>query len=67
MRRKRRIEGVAIAMRPGPAGQLELEDCDDSMKFCLLSSGCESRPARGEPARAGSEPGVGLGNEVGEA
>ena len=30
------------------------------MKLRLLSSGCESRPARGEPARAGSEPGDGL-------
>ena len=27
----------------------------------------QTRPARGEPARAGSEPGDGLGNEVGEA
>ena len=37
------------------------------MKFRLLSSGCETRPARGEPARAGSEPCDGLGNESGEA
>ena len=41
--------------------------CDDSMKFRLLSSGCETRPARGESARAGNEPGDGLGNEAGEA
>ena len=54
-------------VRPGPAGQLELEGCDDSMKCCLLSRGCESRPARGEPARAGSEPCDVLGNEVGDA
>jgi hypothetical protein len=37
------------------------------MKFRLSSSGCETRPVRGEPARAGSEPGDGLGNEIGEA
>ncbi len=42
-------------------------DCDDSMKFRLSSSGCEFRPARGEPARAGSEPGDGFGNGIGEA
>ena len=40
---------------------------DDSMKFRLSSSGCETRPARGEPARAGSEPCDGLGNGIGEA
>ncbi len=27
----------------------------------------QTRPARGEPARAGSEPGEGLGNEIGDA
>ncbi len=37
------------------------------MKFRMSSSGCETRPARGEPVRAGSEPGDGLGNEAGEA
>ena len=37
------------------------------MKLRSSSSGCEARPARGEPARAGSEPGDGLGNEAGEA
>jgi len=41
--------------------------CDDFMKLRVLSSGCESRPARGEPARAGSEPCDGRGNAVGEA
>ena len=25
--------------------------CDDFMKPCLSSSGCETRPAKGEPAR----------------
>ena len=29
------------------------------MKLCLLSSGCESRSAKGEPTRAGGKPGVG--------
>ncbi len=37
------------------------------MKFRLLSRRCETCPAKGEPARAGSEPGDGLGNEAGEA
>ena len=26
--------------------------CDDSMKLRLSSSGCEARPAKGEPARS---------------
>ncbi len=42
-------------------------NCDDSMKFRLSSRRCETCPAKGEPARAGSEPGDGLGNEIGEA
>ena len=37
------------------------------MKLCLLSSGCKARPAKGEPAQAGSEPGAGLRNGAGEA
>ncbi|MCJ7440870.1 MAG: hypothetical protein MUO25_04735 [Thermoanaerobaculaceae bacterium] len=37
------------------------------MKLRSSSRGCEARPAKGEPARAGSEPGDGLGNEAGEA
>ena len=41
--------------------------CDDSMKLRSSSSGCEIRPARGEPARAGSEPGDGRGDAIGEA
>jgi len=44
-----------------------IDGCDDIVKFCELSSGCEARPARGEPARAGSEPCDGVGNESGEA
>jgi len=54
-------------MRPGTAGRLGLEDCDDSMKFRLSSCRCKTCPAKGEPARAGSEPGDGLGDGVGEA
>src|SRR5262249_45345741 len=30
--------------------------CDVSMTLCSSSSGCQSRPAQGEPARAGSKP-----------
>ena len=41
--------------------------CDDFMKLRLSSSGCETRPARGEPARAGSEPCDGPGDGAGEA
>jgi len=40
---------------------------DAFMKLRVLSSGCESRPARGEPARAGNEPFDGRGNAVSEA
>ena len=41
--------------------------CDDSMKLRSSSSGCETRPARGEPVRAGSEPVDGHGNATGGA
>ncbi len=37
------------------------------MKFRSSSSRCESCPAKGEPARAGSELGDGLGNGIGDA
>ncbi len=37
------------------------------MKLCSSSSGCKARLAKGEPAQAGSEPGDGLRNGVGEA
>jgi hypothetical protein len=40
---------------------------DAFMKLCSSSSGCETRPAQGEPAQAGSEPGDDLRNGVGEA
>jgi len=38
-----------------------------SMKCCLSSSGCKSRPAKGEPARAGSQPCAGVKNGLGDA
>ena len=37
------------------------------MNLRLSSSGCKARPAKGDPARAGSKPCDGLGNKVGEA
>ena len=40
---------------------------DAFMQLCWSSSGCEARPAQGEPARASSKPGVGLGNKADEA
>jgi hypothetical protein len=40
---------------------------DAFMKLCSSSSGCKTRPAQGEPAQAGSEPGDGLSNGAGEA
>jgi hypothetical protein len=43
------------------------EVCDDFMKLRLSSSGCETRPIRGEPARIGSEPCDGSGNTPGDA
>ncbi|HEX7476176.1 MAG TPA: hypothetical protein VF331_00070 [Polyangiales bacterium] len=41
--------------------------CDDLMKPRLLSRGCETRPAKGEPAHAGSQPCDGAGNDTGDA
>ena len=37
------------------------------MKRRASSSGCESRPVKGEPARAGSKPGAVRGNTFGDA
>ena len=37
------------------------------MKLCLSSSGCETRPVRGEPTHTGSEPGGVRGNGVVDA
>ena len=39
-----------------PCRSERIEGCDAFMKFRASSSGCESRPAKGEPTRAGSEP-----------
>jgi hypothetical protein len=50
-----------------PCGSKGIGGCDTSMKLCSLSSGCESRPAKGEPARAGSQPCAGRGDTAGEA
>ena len=44
-----------------------IEECDDLMKPCMSSSGCETRPVRGEPAQAGSEPCGVSGNGRGDA
>jgi len=40
---------------------------DTFMKLCTSSSGCETRPAKGEPARAGSKPCDGARNGIGDA
>ena len=40
---------------------------DTFMKLCVSSSGCETRPAKGEPARAGSKPCDGARNDIGDA
>jgi hypothetical protein len=37
------------------------------MKCCSSSSGCETRPAKGEPARAGSQPCAGGRHALGDA
>jgi len=41
--------------------------CDELMKFGLSSSGCETRPAKGRAAPAGSEPCDGRGDATGDA
>ena len=41
--------------------------CDDFMKPYSSSRGCETRPAKGEPAPVGSEPCAGTGNGSGDA
>jgi hypothetical protein len=37
-----------------PCGSEGIGRCDTTTKLRLSSSGCESRPAKGKPARAGS-------------
>ncbi len=60
-----RMEPIFGATRPcGPTG---IGGCDAFMKLCLSSSGCESRPAKGEPARVGSKPCASSRNGVGDA
>ncbi len=59
------LEPIYGATRPcGPTG---IGGCDAFMKLCLSSSGCESRPAKGEPARVGSKPCASSRNGVGDA
>ncbi len=59
------LEPIFGATRPcGPTG---IGGCDAFMKLCLSSSGCESRPAKGEPARVGSKPCASSRNGVGDA
>jgi transposase InsO family protein len=48
-------------------GSTGIGGCDAAMKLCSLSSGCQSRSAKGEPARAGSKPGAGPRDEAGDA
>ncbi len=50
-----------------PCGPTGIGGCDAFMKLCLSSSGCESRPAKGEPARVGSKPCASSRNGVGDA
>ncbi len=50
-----------------PLADWDWRNCDESMKFRFVVQRCETRPARGEPARAGNEPCDGLGNEASEA
>ncbi len=61
---------VAVAPTFGatrPCGPTGIGGCDAFMKLCLSSSGCESRPAKGEPARVGSKPCASSRNGVGDA
>ena len=50
-----------------PCGSKGIGGCDATMKLRLSSSRCESCPAKGEPARAGSQPCAGLGNKFCDA
>ena len=46
--------GDRIFSATRPCGSIGIGGRESFMKFCLSSSGCETRPAKGEPARAGS-------------
>ena len=48
-------------------GSIGTGGCNASMKLCVSSSRCESCPAKGEPARAGSQPCAGVRNGLGDA
>src|SRR5262249_47145449 len=50
-----------------PCGSKGIGGGNDSMKLCVSSSRCESCPAKGEPARAGSQPCDGVRNGLGDA
>jgi len=50
-----------------PCGSKGIGGGNDSMKLCVSSSGCETRPAKGEPACAGSKPCDGVRNGLGDA
>ena len=50
-----------------PCGSKGIGGCDVSMKLCQSSSRCETCPAKGEPARAGSKPGADPRDGVGDA
>ena len=50
-----------------PCGSKGIGAGNDSMKLCVSSSRCDSCPAKGEPARAGSKPCDGVRNGLGEA
>ena len=76
--RRSRIEvsrgrrGTSVRRPPAEPGRTEPHVLDPVIRGInspprVTSSGCESGPAKSEPARAGSEPGDDLGNETGEA
>ena len=50
-----------------PCGSRGIGGCHAFMKLRSSSSRCETCPAKGEPARAGSKPCAGRGNTGGEA
>jgi hypothetical protein len=50
-----------------PCGSKGIGGCDVSMKLCQSFSRCETCPAKGEPARAGSKPGADPRDGVGDA
>jgi transposase len=63
------MERIRIGLNSAtrPCGSKGIGGGNDSMKLCVSSSRCESCPAKGEPARAGSQPCDGVRNGLGEA